>query len=189
MALTFAVRASQFGTALAGREGGRGRLGGEREMTSGISWLSEFGASPDQGVLVQDALGDHLRVKIREVGHILHGLLKVGEMVRHGVEENHGENVVVFDFAHDGGAAVIASHFSKCIAERCIVVETNFKNFHEKADLGVSALVFVPRAETDKEIVRGSTGFDVVKVCSGDSLEHEGTEVVIILHPYIVSIS
>jgi hypothetical protein len=98
---------------LTGREPGRQKqIGEEREMAGGISWLSKFAASPDQGVLVQDELGDHLRVEIREMSHILRGLLKVSEMVRHGMEENHGGNVVVFDFANGGDATVIASHFS-----------------------------------------------------------------------------
>ena len=60
---------------------------------------------------------------------MLHGMLKVSEMVRHGVKENGGEDVVVFNFAHGGDAAVIASHFSECVAERCFIGETSLKTF------------------------------------------------------------
>jgi hypothetical protein len=154
----------------------------------GISRLPEFATSPDEGVLVQDAFGDHLRIEIREVCHILHGILKVSGIVRHGVKENGGEDVVVFNFAHGGDAVVIALHFSERVTERCFIGETNLKDFLKKADLGVSALVFVERAETDKNIVRGSTALDAVKVCCRDPQEHERTEGVIVLHPGVVGV-
>jgi hypothetical protein len=156
----------------------------------GIRRLPEFATSPDEGVLLQDKFCDHLRIEIREVCHILHDMLKVSEMVRHGVKENGGEDVVVFNFAHGGDAVVIASHFSECVAERCFIGETNLKDFLKKADLGVSAVVFVERAETDENIVRGTTAIDAENrhVCSRDPQEHERTDGVIVLHPGVVGV-
>jgi hypothetical protein len=55
---------------------------------------------------------------------------RLGEVARHAVEQNNCENDIVFDFPHGSDTMGIASHFSQRVAQRGVVVQTDFKGLH-----------------------------------------------------------
>ena len=143
MVRSFTIRTNRFLGALKGVEGGKGRRTEDGDVSGGeIGWL----ASTAELDLVQDALGDHIKVNIGAMRQVLDGLSKTGEgaeAVGYGMKEDGGEDVIVFDLAHGGNTTEVASHLCKGVAEGCVINNSNFKELHKQANLGVGALVFM----------------------------------------------
>jgi hypothetical protein len=142
MVRSFTIRTNRFLGALKGFEGGKGRRVEDGDVSGEIGWL----ASTAELDLVQDALGDHIKVNIGVMRQVLDGLSMTGEgaeAVGYGMKEDGGEDVIVFDLAHGGNTTEVASHLCKGVAEGCVINNSNFKELHKQADLGVGALVFM----------------------------------------------
>ena len=85
-------------------------------MVIRIDPLTKLFPTSDESVLFQNTPGNHLRIKISKMSHVLYRLLKVKEIAGHGVQEYGGKDIIIFDLSHSDNVMIVTPEFRQCIS-------------------------------------------------------------------------